>query len=197
MSRTQNAITNTIFGLLLKLYQAVLPFVVRTVMIRTIGIEYLGLNGLFTSVLQTLSIAELGISGAITFSMYKPIAQGDTECVCALLRLYRLLYRIIGLAVFCMGACLIPFLPKLISGDVPADINIYVLYGMYLVSTALSYSLFSYRSSLLEAHQHNSVISKINIITTSVQFVLQITFLLVFRNYYLFILTQFAVQLLN
>lgn len=197
MSRTQNAITNTFFGLLLKLYQVVLPFVVRTVMIRTIGIQYLGLNGLFTSVLQTLSIAELGISGAITFSMYKPIAQGDTERVCALLRLYRLLYRIIGLAVFGLGACLIPFLPKLISGDVPADINIYVLYGMYLVSTALSYSLFSYRSSLLEAHQRNSVISKINIITTSVQFVLQITFLLVFRNYYLFILTQFAVQLLN
>ena len=93
MSRTQNAITNTFFGLLLKLYQAVLPFVVRTVMLRTIGIEYLGLNGLFTSVLQTLSIAELGISGAITFSMYKPIAQGDTERVCALLRLYRLSLR--------------------------------------------------------------------------------------------------------
>lgn len=197
MSRTQNAITNTIFGLFLKLYQAVLPFVVRTVMIRTIGINYLGLNSLFTSVLQTLSIAELGISGAITFSMYEPIAQKDRQKVCALLRLYRLLYGIIGLAVLLLGACLIPFLPKLISGDVPADINIYVLYSMYLVSTALSYSLFSYRSSLLEAHQHNSVISKISIVTATIQFSLQILFLLIFKNYYLFILTQFAVQLVN
>ncbi|MBR2423272.1 MAG: oligosaccharide flippase family protein [Oscillospiraceae bacterium] len=197
MSRTQNAITNTVFGLFLKLYQAVMPFVIRTVMIRTIGINYLGLNSLFSSVLQTLSIAELGISGAITFSMYEPIAQKDTRKVCALLRLYRLLYGIIGLAVFLLGASLIPFLPKLISGEVPADINIYVLYAMYLVSTALSYSLFSYRSSLLEAHQHNSVISKISIVTSTIQFALQITFLWLFKNYYLFILTQFALLLVN
>ena len=197
MSRTKNAIINTVFGLFLKIYQTLTPFVMRTVMIRTLGIEYLGLNSLFTSVLQTLSIAELGISGAITFSMYGPIAQKDTRQVCRLLRLYRILYVLIGLTILLLGAALTPFLPKLISGEVPADINIYILYMMYLVSTALSYAVFSYRSSLLEAHQRNSVISKVNIVATTIQFGLQVTFLLVVRSYYLFILTQFAVQLCN
>ena len=188
---------NTFFSFCVKLYQALVPFAMRTVMLHTIGIRYLGLNGLFTSVLQILSISELGVSGAMVYSMYEPVAKHDTKRLCALLRLYRMLYRFIGLTVFVLGAAMIPFLPKLVSSEVPPDINIYLLYLMYLASTALSYSAFSYRSSLLEAYQHNYVINKINLVTMTVQFSLQITFLLVFKNYYIYILTQFAVQLVN
>ena len=197
MSRLQNAMTNTFFAFLVKVYQAFFPFVMRTVMLHTIGIGYLGLNGLFASVLQILSIGELGISGAIVYSMYEPVAKNDTKKLCALLRLYRILYGTIGAVIFLLGAAMIPFLPKLVSSEVPPDINIYVLFVMYLVSTALSYSVFSYRSSLLEVYQHNHVVSKINLITMTVQFALQITFLLLFKNYYIYILTQFAVQLVN
>lgn len=197
MSRIQNAMVNTFFGFCVKLYQTLVPFVMRTVMLHTIGIGYLGLNGLFSSVLQILSISELGISSAIVYSMYEPAAKHDTGKLSAILRLYRILYMIIGVTIFAFGAAMIPFLPKLVSGDVPPDINIYVLYMMYLVSTMLSYSAFSYRSSLLEAHQCNYVINKISLITMTVQFTLQITFLLLFKNYYLYIVTQFVVQLVN
>lgn len=197
MSRLQNAMINTFFGFCVKLYLAVFPFIMRTVMLHTIGIGYLGLNGLFTSVLQLLSISELGISGAIVYSMYEPVAKDDRKKLCALLRLYRILYGAIGLAVFALGMAMLPFLPKLISSEVPPDINIYTLYLMYLVSTALSYSVFSYRCSLLEAHQHNFVVNKINLITMTLQFFLQILFLLIFKNYYIYILTQFAVQIVN
>ena len=197
MSRTENAINNTIFGLFQKLTQTLLPFVMRTIMLHTLGIDYLGLNSLFTSIIQTLSIAELGIAGAITFSMYEPIAKKNDAKICALLRLYRVLYGLIGMAILLMGVVLLPFLPRLISGKVPEGINIYILYLMHLTSTAMSYSLFSYRSSLLEAHQRNDVISKVNIVTIWLQFVLQVLFLLLFRNYYLYIITQFAMQLVN
>lgn len=197
MSRIQNAMTNTVFDFLVKVYRAVFPFIMRTVMLHTIGIGYLGLNGLFTSVLQILSIGELGISGAIVYSMYEPVAVNDTRKLCALLRLYRILYGIIGVVVFLLGAAMIPFLPTLVSNEVPQDINIYLLYMMYLVSTALSYSVFSYRCSLLEAYQHNYVINRINLVTMTVQFGLQIIFLLLFKNYYIYILTQFSLQLVN
>ena len=159
MSRLQNALVNTFFEFCVRLYLALFPFVMRTVMLHTIGIGYLGLNGLFTSVLQILSISELGIAGAIVYSMYEPVAKQDHKKLCAILRLYRIVYGLIGLAVFLLGTAMIPFLPKLISSDVPPDINIYVLYMMYLVSTACSYSFLSYRCSLLQAHQHHYVIS--------------------------------------
>ena len=197
MSRIQNVLKNTFFDFLVKAFRALFPFIMRTVMLHTIGIHYLGLNGLFTSVLQLLSISELGISGAIVYSMYEPVAKNDKKTLCALLRLYRLLYGIIGMVIFAMGAAMLPFLPKLISDEVPPDINIYVLYMMYLVSTALSYSVFSYRCSLLEAYQSNYVMNRINLVTMIVQFVLQAVFLVLFKNYYIYILTQFSVQLLN
>ena len=197
MSRLRNAMVNTFFGFCVRIYLAVFPFIMRTVMLHTIGIGYLGLNGLFASVLQLLSISELGISGAIVYSMYEPVVKCDSKKLCALLRLYRMLYGIIGVIVFSLGLAMLPFLPKLISSDLPPDINIYTLYLMYLTSTALSYSVFSYRCSLLEAYQHNYVINKINLVTMTVQFTLQILFLLLFRNYYIYILTQFALQLVN
>ena len=197
MSRIQNAMKNAFFDFWVKIYRAVFPFIMRTVMLHTIGIGYLGLNGLFASVLQILSIGELGISGAIVYSMYEPAAKNDTKRLCALLRLYRILYAVIGASVFVLGAAMIPILPRIVSDEVPPDINIYILYVMYLVSTALSYSLFSYRCSLLEAHQCNYEINKISLVTMTVQFALQIVFLLLYKNYYLYILTQFAVQLVN
>ena len=67
MNRTQNATRNMVFGVILKLYQILLPFLMRTAMIYLMGVEYLGLNSLFTSVLQVLNLAELGVGSAIFF----------------------------------------------------------------------------------------------------------------------------------
>ena len=44
-------------------------------MIYWLGMEYVGLNSLFTSILSVLNLAELGVGSAMTFSMYKPIAE--------------------------------------------------------------------------------------------------------------------------
>lgn len=188
MNRTKNAVRNMFFGLLLKVYQALMPFIMRTVMIYSLGVSYVGMNGLFTSVLQILNIAELGISSAMIFSMYEPIAKKNDKKICELLKLYRVYYLFIGTIILILGLILLPFLPKLISGKVPEDINIYYLFLLYLVSTVLSYWLFAYRSSLLEAHQRNDIISKIQIISSTIQFAVQIILLVIFKNYYLYII---------
>ena len=86
-SRTNNSIKNAATGIIYKLIGIFCPFIIRTVMIRKLGAEYLGLNSLFTSILQMLSLSELGIGNAMVYSMYKPIAEKDTKRVCALLSL--------------------------------------------------------------------------------------------------------------
>ena len=97
IERTKNATRNIIFGVALKGYQIVIPFLMRTLMIYFMGVEYLGLNSLFVSVLQVLNMAELGVGSAIFYSMYKPIAEDDTDTICALMELYRKYYNIIFL----------------------------------------------------------------------------------------------------
>ena len=98
-SRAQNATRNVIFAVLLKLYQIIVPFGIRTIFIYTLGIQYIGLNGLFASLLNTLNLAELGVGTALVFSMYKPIAKHDTEMICALMNFYKKAYCVIGLVI--------------------------------------------------------------------------------------------------
>ena len=92
IERTKNATKNIIFGVILKLYQILVPFFIRTAMIYSLGIEYLGLNSLFTSILQVLNLAELGVGSAMVFSMYKPISEDDDKKICALIQLLILLF---------------------------------------------------------------------------------------------------------
>ena len=56
-SRVNNATRNIIFGVILNLYQIFVPFIIRTTMIYLVGMQYLGLNGLFASVLSVLNLA--------------------------------------------------------------------------------------------------------------------------------------------
>ncbi|MBR4329805.1 MAG: polysaccharide biosynthesis protein, partial [Candidatus Riflebacteria bacterium] len=85
----------------------------------------MGLNSLFTSVLQVLNLTELGVSSALVYSMYKPIAEDNKEKICQLMNLYKYYYRIIGFIILCIGLILLPFIPNLIHGNIPSDINIY------------------------------------------------------------------------
>ncbi len=184
IERTKNATRNIAAGLALKLYQTVVPFMMRTVMIHFMGVEYLGLNSLFNSILHILNLAELGVGAAMVFSMYKPIANDDMSQICALMALYRRYYRLIGIVIGAVGLVLLPFIPKLISGDIPPELNVYWLYLLNLGTTVLSYWLFAYRNCLLQAHQRQDIASKVMILVTSVQFGLQLLVLVYLRNFY-------------
>ena len=130
IERTKNASRNILFGIILKIYQIAVPFLMRTAMIYFMGVQYLGLNSLFTSVLQVLNLAELGVGSAMVYSMYKPIAEDDTKKICALMKLYRLYYRVIGFVIGGVGLVLTPFVPKLIKGQ-----NLFVL----IISSSYTY----------------------------------------------------------
>ena len=195
LDRTKNATRNIVFDGALEMMNMLFPFAIRSVMLHYLGTEYLGLNGLFKSLLMFLNLAELGVGSAMVFSMYKPIAEDDTFTICALLRLYRTLYRIIGLAIAAVGLLLMPVLRNLIKGDLPAGMNLYILYLMNLGNTVMTYWLFAYKSSLLQAHQRRDVISKVSLAIRLTEYVLKILILVYTRNYYLYLSVQLLCQL--
>lgn len=196
-SRTKNAKRNIIFGVLNRITTILFPFVIRTVMLYILGSEYLGLDSLFASILNFLSLAELGVGSALVYSMYKPIAENDPELICALLNLYRRLYRLIGTFIFGAGIALIPLLPGVIKGDCPPDVNLYILYLVYLANTALTYWMYGYKTSLLSAHQRSDVESKTAVLLRSGMYLLQIAALFLTRNYYWYILWLPVFTVLN
>ena len=195
MNRKKNATRNIIFGTCLKLYQIVVPFLMRTIMIYFMGVQYLGLNSLFTSVLQVLNLAELGVGSAMVYSMYKPVAEHDNNTICALMGLYRKYYRIIGMVVLAAGCVIIPFVPHLIKSDVPEGINIYVLYVMNLLATVFTYWLYAYKNSILQAYQRNDIVSKVTMITDTIKYILQIFTIVFLKNYYMYVLVLILLQI--
>lgn len=151
--RTENSIKATISNLILQIVTIFMSFAVRTVFIYKLGEVYLGLNGLFSNILGVLSLAELGVGTAITFYLYKPAAEGNIERLKSLMHLYNYCYKIIGGLIFVIGLLVVPFLPRLINFDAALNINIYVIYILYLLNTVSSYFMFAYRRATFIAFQ--------------------------------------------
>lgn len=195
IERTKNAARNIVFDGALKLFNLAMPLIMRHIILVYLGVQYLGLSGLFTSILSFLNLAELGVGGAMIFSMYKPIAEDDTDTICALMRLYRTFYRIIGLCIAVAGLAITPFLPSLVHNETPAGVNLYVLYYMNLGSTVLTYWLFAYKNCLLHAHQRTDVGSKITLVINIVLNIVRVITLVVFKSYYLYLGAQLVSQI--
>lgn len=196
-TRTRNASRNIFFGVLNKIVTIVLPFIVRTAIIYILGNEYVGLSSLFTSLLYVLNLSELGFSSAIVYSMYKPIAENDIPKVNSLLNEYKKVYRLVGCVVLFAGFVMSFFLDKLVKGDCPSDINLYILFWIYLFNTVSSYFLFAYKGSLLNANQRRDIVSAVDMILSIIEYILQIALLFIFKNYYAYIVVIPMYTILN
>ena len=136
IERTRNTARNMTFGMMEKLFSLLFSFVSRTVLIYYLGIDFVGLNSLFGSVLSVLSLAELGIGSALVYFMYQSIANDNTQEINALLKIYKKCYFFIGLSVLVVGVIILPIIPHLIrEATIPKGINIFVIYFVNLLSS--------------------------------------------------------------
>jgi O-antigen/teichoic acid export membrane protein len=187
-SRTGNSVKNISFSMANKIITLVLSFVSRSIFIYCLGIEYLGIQGLFSDILTMLSLADLGFGAAMTFSMYKPLAENDTEKLAALTSFYRTVYRVIAIVIIIIGVALIPFLKYLVNTE--AEIPYLTLYYiLYLANTVASY-LVVYKTSILSADQKEYIITKYTSLFNILCTVVSCIFLIITRNYIIYLCIQ-------
>ena len=188
-SRSEYSIINILTGFGGYFLNTIMGYICRMVFVRCLSAEYLGVNGLFTNILSMLSLAELGIGGAIGFALYKPLAEDDRDKIATLMRFYGKAYRIIGCVVAVVGLLMMPFLNIIITEQPDIQENLYVIYLLYLFNTASTY-FFSYRSALLTAAQRNYIVLGINYAVTIMQSIIQIPVLLMTHNYMAYLIVQ-------
>ena len=194
-TRTANSIQNVVVAVGCQILGALLGFVTKTVFINLLGDTYNGMLGFFANVVSVLSLAELGLGMAITFALYKPIAEKDTEKLQSLMGFYKRIYTYIALIVLVLGLCIVPFLPLLMK-DVNSDNLLYLYYIIYLLNTVTSY-LFIYKSTLLNADQRNRVVRLVNMIYTLLRNGIEIGVLLLTHNFIAYLLVQLCCTVLN
>ena len=199
-SRTKNTIYNFTTSIGGQLLTIVMQFVVRTVFIHTLGKSYLGIGGLFSNILSMLSLTELGVGSAILFKLYQPIADGDERRIAVLMRFYRNVYRVIGVAVAVLGLCLIPFLPSIIKDydKIQAlHLNAAFIFVLYLSKSVSSYVFFAYKSAIIKANQKEYLINLVSYIFTFTASLLQVALLLIYPKFELYVAVMILQVLLQ
>lgn len=185
MARIENSLKSIAVSFLGYVIRILVQFASRTVFILTLGKEYLGFSGLFSSILMLLSLAELGINTGIIYHLYEPIAQKDHEKIKALLKLYQKAYCFVGCSIGVMALLIIPFLPYLIKN--PPDIpHLTWIYLFYAANSVLSY-FFSYKRSIITADQKQYVISAYSSFCLIGMHLFQIIALLITKNYFVYL----------
>jgi len=194
-SRAKNAIKNMIVAYASMVLNLLFKFGVRTVFVYTLSKEYLGLEGLFSNILVFLSLVELGIGPAITFCLYKPIANNDERTIIALMRLFKKAYWAIGSVIFVLGVSFVPFIDKLIKGNAGLE-NLQLIYVLFVLNSAISY-FFSYKAIFITANQKDYIVQGVRLIVEIIKAVFQVVVLYYTKNYRLFLAVMILSTLFN
>ena len=185
--RVRNSIINSFLSILSLVILAVLGFVSTKVFVSTLGIEYNGLNGVFTNILSILAITELGIGGAITYNLYKPIVDKDYDKIASTMKFYRNCYRVVGMIIFVLSLFVSLFIGVFFK-DTTLNINyIRFVFLLFAINTSVSY-FFSYNRNLFYAYQQNYIIVIIDFICKTLKIIFQILSLILINNYIVFLI---------
>lgn len=169
----KKGVLNIVISMGFKIILLIGSILVRRFLIQYIGNDANGLSSLYMSIIGFLTVAELGVGEAITFCMYKPIVEKDTEKVAALYQLFKKLYMIIGGIILIAGMIVMFFLPSLAKDYAQLDINVYWTFALTLVSVVMTYA-YSAKISLINAHKYNYISTGITSTGTVVEDILKI-----------------------
>lgn len=194
-SRTFKSTKNAVYAIICQAITLILSFITRALFIDYLSSTYLGLNGVFSNIISFLCLAELGVGNVLLYNLYGPIRNKDHKKVFQVLNLFKKYYKIISIIILTLGLLAIPIIPFILTG-VKFSIEILVIYLLFLCNTVCSY-LYAYKMAILTADQKNYIVSGVTVFTTILKEGLQIIVLIIFKNYYLFLIITIVTTILK
>ena len=174
-------IKNSMIGILSQVMKILFTFLTRSLFVRYIGTELLGLNSTFTSVLSTLSVTEFGFQTAVAFSLYKPIHDKNEKDINDVMNIFKLVYRCIGIFFVIASIILLPFLKYIIKG-IAINSTIYLFFLLQAAASACTYFL-AYKRVILYADQKDYIAKFIDMVLNIIFNIFQCVSLALFKNY--------------
>lgn len=181
MSRQQIAIKNSMVGLISQIITLLLQFWIRSIFVQYLGVEILGISSTFSSVLNTLSLTELGFQSAVIYSLYRPLAEKDYYKVNEIINVLKIIYRFFGCFFIVAGIICCPFLKYILSG-VQISKTIYLIFFIQVLNSACSYFL-AYKRALLHADRKGYMTKGIDTAMTIVFSLLKMIVVINTSNY--------------
>lgn len=179
-SRTINSVKNSLISLLFYGVIIGLTFFSRRIFIDSLGIELLGLNTTIANLLSLLNLSEMGVATAISFTLYRPVAENDRNTIQEILSVQGWIYFIVALIVIC-GATVIAFFLPGIFGEATLPVSyVYATFFVFLFSSLLGY-FFNYKQimhSVSQQEYKNILIVKTLVVIKIIFQIIAIKFLL-------------------
>lgn len=189
-SRKKKSLKNIAMALFSNVVLTVISFFTSRIIKDKLGMDVLGLNGVFANIIAILSLSELGIGSAITFALYKPLAENDTESIKALMGFFKKAYNIIALVVLILGLIILPFTTLIVKSNVFNSTFVYMSYAIFLISSVASY-LWVYKRTLIIADQKNYLVTGITLVMNTIVKVGQLLVVIFTANFFLYLLVNF------
>lgn len=154
ISRTARSLKNSITAIGFYAINLCLQFFSRKIFLEYLGTEILGLNTTAMNLLQFLNLAELGISAAVGFTLYKPIYERNINTINEIVTLQGYLYRRIAYFII-VGALILMYFFPLIFAEISIPLwYAYASFGVLLTSALLGYFI-NYKQIVLTANQQD------------------------------------------
>ena len=184
-SRTGLTKKNAAYSIINRIVTLVCNFICRSVFINILGSEYLGAGGMFGNVFAVLSLAELGFGEAVSQSLYKPLAENDTESICRIMRYFAKVYRMIGLVTLALCTAFMPLMPLFFS-DIEKIERYGAVYLLFAVHQVLSY-YFAPKRALVMCDQRMYAIMAFHTVSSVLMTMAQVVFLYLTNSYLIYI----------
>ena len=191
----KKSILNVTVAIAFKLILFALSILSRHMLIRYVGNDANGIHSLFLSILGVLSLTELGVGSAISYSMYQPIVDKDEKKVAALYHMFVKIYRIIGVALLGLGLAVTPLIPTL-ANEYQAEFSLYITFLIMLVSVAFTYT-YNAKIALVNAHKNNYITTTIVSVGQIVLFTMQILVLYLYKSFELFLISRIVSEIVQ
>lgn len=191
--RKKNAALGSLLGILYQILSVALSFVSRTIFLKVLNEEYLGINTVLADIFGVLVALDFGLSSSLFLKIYKPLSEGNENKIGSVYSLIRLVYRIRGIVVLIVGSILFFFLPKLVTNTTLPIRYIEKCYCIYMVFNVISYWVIFY-NFFLEAAQKRYVLSVVQAVVTIVTTIINIVTLLIFKSFIIYMITSLALS---
>lgn len=193
--RTEKALKNSVVAVGTNIVTIVFAFIIKKVFNDVLGAEYLGVSGLFSSLISGLCVIDIGFGNAIIYNMYKPVAENNIEQIKTLLNFYKKIYRVIALVMFLLGIVLLPFV-EIIVGETSGNLNLKLIFILYIIDVVVSY-LAVYKRSILYANQQIYIITLIHTVIIILTNLVQIAVLIVTGSFYIYLIVNIILRIIE
>lgn len=188
MARTLNSAKNLAVGVGISLAMTLVGFATRKIFVDTVGVDYLGLNGLLQNILGVMTLLEGGFATSVVYNMYKPLAEDNKPEILALLQLYKKVYRYLAVGVSLFGVSIYPFIGFFVEDSSNLQ-YVGVIYFIFLFNSLIQY-FTAYKWSLINASQQNYKLGKINLAYQLILSFSKIAILYYTKNYILYLVVE-------